>query len=822
MMATLKRGWIKKVIDGVSTKVFPITHVKSIYYNYTQNKTLADKLNDIDTEIESTKNKVGNISVTKESVTDALGYTPYTPNEIDNKFSALETNIDWKEAVDTYDDISTAYPNPEDGWTVNVKDTDYTYRYNGTEWVPISANAIPKATNSVDGLMSKEDYTKVQNLSENMTNHVNDTNNPHSLTKEQIGLGNVDNTSDLDKPISTAMQSALDSIVGKIGTIDISSVANTITGAIVALSEASGGNHNHTSLSDVTSIKFAKSNSNYGVAEITPGSNTALSQNILNCPSLFPNASDNYLGMLSNPWYMVASKTLTMVTSTEGYTATLTAETYSNHNNITVAKIIAGCTISPSSTESFTLGDKGNSWKQVYSSELQLFTGTDPYYGSLKGAYESGKGIRIITSASFVPYGSGQTLGTTSEYWSAIYCSRMSNSSETSVIRLLSTGIAMTGDIYPYATAQSNGKLNNPWMFGYFSNFYFVPSGQTEKYATMYGLVENSVVNIYTDSAIIPTSAYSTTTTLGSSSKQWYGVYTSRIYSSGESYGFLFSDGVMVKGNFYPYTSNNYTLGTSSYLFSGIYASNVYTKAFETDITSDSSVPALLPPATLNSSYSSRAQVGTQDKPFNRFYASEAYRFTNGMWWNGISFAESESVSYGSSGEATSTGKTLIIGESPLQLLVSTSVASFTGINGAYFSNGSYSGSDEKIKTFTNDVSDDLSMLVKLFDIIKLRSFKYRYKPDSIIIGVNAEELESDMYSVGLDPSKYGILQIEYDKHLSRGDTEEDDKFYPKFISVSYERLATLAIAKIQDMEKTHVDRLNSLEQRLLELEQKG
>lgn len=58
-MATFKRGWIKKVIDGVSTKVFPITHVKSIYYNYTQNKTLADKLNDIDTEIESTKNKVG-------------------------------------------------------------------------------------------------------------------------------------------------------------------------------------------------------------------------------------------------------------------------------------------------------------------------------------------------------------------------------------------------------------------------------------------------------------------------------------------------------------------------------------------------------------------------------------------------------------------------------------------------------------------------------------------------------------------------------------------------------------------------------------------
>ena len=80
--------------------------------------------------------------------------------DIDNKLSALETNIDWKETVETYDDIATIYPNPEDGWTVNTKDNNITYRYNGSEWVAISANAIPKATNSVDGLLSKEDHAK--------------------------------------------------------------------------------------------------------------------------------------------------------------------------------------------------------------------------------------------------------------------------------------------------------------------------------------------------------------------------------------------------------------------------------------------------------------------------------------------------------------------------------------------------------------------------------------------------------------------------------------------------------------------------------------
>lgn len=733
-MATLKRGWIKKVIDGVSTKVFPITHVKSIYYNYTQNKTLADKLNDIDAEIESTKNKVGNISVTKESVTDALGYTPYTPNEIDNKFSALETNIDWKEAVDTYDDIATTYPNPEDGWTVNVKDTDYTYRYNGTEWVPISANAIPKATNSVDGLMSKEDYTKVQNLSENMTNHVNDTNNPHSLTKEQIGLGNVDNTSDLDKPISTAMQSALDSIVGKIGTTDISSVANTITGAIVALSEASGGDHNHTSLTNLTSLQFA------AASDVT----------------------DSTTPIISTIRYL------------SGYVGSGTA--------VYGTALTVNTSLVPTEDEKFSLGIDGKTWESICVHTMH-------YVGEINFSEASSSNQAYIK------------------------CYQNSNISQTTL---------MISSIIPYASGQYFGTINDPWEYGYFTKINLV--ADSSNYATIYASTYTSSgvsrLKLYVGAAICPSNPY--TSSLGLSDNAWNNVYAQQIYSTGGAYGFHLNGGVFIKGNLYPLTNNGYSLGNTTNLFSGIYGSNVYTKAFETDITSDSSVPALVPPATLNSSYSSRAQVGTQAKPFKKFYASEAYHFTNGTWWNGISFTESTSVTYGSSGGTTSTGKTLTIGESGLQLLVSTSVASFTCTNGAYFSNGSYSGSDEKIKTFTNDVSDDLSMLVKLFDIIKLRSFKYRYKPDSILIGVNAEELESDMYSVGLDPSKYGILQIEYDKHLSRGDTEEDDKFYSKFISVSYERLATLAIAKIQDMERTHVDRLNSLEQRLLELEQKG
>ena len=97
----------------------------------------------------------------------------YTKNEVDNKFSALETAIDWKEAVNTFADLSTAYPHPDDGWTVNVKDTDYTYRWSGTAWIAISANAIPKATQSVDGLLSKEDKAALDDTNVKKHTHSN-------------------------------------------------------------------------------------------------------------------------------------------------------------------------------------------------------------------------------------------------------------------------------------------------------------------------------------------------------------------------------------------------------------------------------------------------------------------------------------------------------------------------------------------------------------------------------------------------------------------------------------------------------------------------
>jgi hypothetical protein len=61
-------------------------------------------------------------------------------------------------------------------------------------------------------LQGSDITTLLNNISANNTtfnNHITNTSNPHSTTKAQVGLGNVDNTSDLNKPISTATQTAL-------------------------------------------------------------------------------------------------------------------------------------------------------------------------------------------------------------------------------------------------------------------------------------------------------------------------------------------------------------------------------------------------------------------------------------------------------------------------------------------------------------------------------------------------------------------------------------------------------------------------------------
>lgn len=100
------------------------------------------------------------------------------------------------------------------------------------------SHTINAATTSQAGLMSSSDKTKLDGLKDqagitsdinavqtNLKTHINNKSNPHEVTKDQVGLGNVDNTSDANKPISNATQTALN---GKFSATDGNALKQTI------------------------------------------------------------------------------------------------------------------------------------------------------------------------------------------------------------------------------------------------------------------------------------------------------------------------------------------------------------------------------------------------------------------------------------------------------------------------------------------------------------------------------------------------------------------------------------------------------------------
>ena len=128
--------------------------------------------------------------------------------------------------------------------------------------------------------------------------------------------------------------------------------------------------------------------------------------------------------------------------------------------------------------------------------------------------------------------------------------------------------------------------------------------------------------------------------------------------------------------------------------------------------------------------------------------------------------------------------------------------------------------SDEKIKTFTDDIQTDEEKLIKLFDIINPKSYNYKYlSTDKLHIGFSAQEVEKSFKELDIDPEKYSILDIQYNYMLTRGNGEEEDfKYYTKYMSISYTDLHNLAMLKIKDMEEKHTARLTAIENTLQQL----
>ena len=117
----------------------------------------------------------------------------------------------------------------ESGKIYVALDTLLTYRWSGSAYVEISQSLAlgETSTTAYRGDRGKIAY-----------DHTFLTNNPHSVTKAQVGLGNCDNTSDADKPVSTAGQTALD-LKANLATPDFTGQVDLVSGALTIRDNAS-------------------------------------------------------------------------------------------------------------------------------------------------------------------------------------------------------------------------------------------------------------------------------------------------------------------------------------------------------------------------------------------------------------------------------------------------------------------------------------------------------------------------------------------------------------------------------------------------------
>lgn len=128
-----------------------------------------------DTQINAVTNEVTTARTSKngtvhQNIKARLDAIETNADTIKNSITTAINGLSWKPTVATFAELATQYPNAQDGWCANVTADGCLYRYTKAnagatgQWIKISANAIPKASASIDGLMSKEHFTKLEGM----------------------------------------------------------------------------------------------------------------------------------------------------------------------------------------------------------------------------------------------------------------------------------------------------------------------------------------------------------------------------------------------------------------------------------------------------------------------------------------------------------------------------------------------------------------------------------------------------------------------------------------------------------------------------------
>lgn len=176
---------------------------------------------------------------------------------INEQFIQVKTKANFESRLSAGDVKNTSIAFIEDTNEIWAKGHYYPCPYSATEITNLLNNKVDKESGK--SLVADELITKLTGLDDqntidaainavqgNLTTHINDKDNPHEVTKAQIGLSDVDNTSDANKPISTATQTALNNKVDKTTTVNGHALSENVT-----VTKADVGLNNVDNTSDV-------------------------------------------------------------------------------------------------------------------------------------------------------------------------------------------------------------------------------------------------------------------------------------------------------------------------------------------------------------------------------------------------------------------------------------------------------------------------------------------------------------------------------------------------------------------------------------------
>lgn len=159
-------------------------------------------------------NIAGNVTVQqlKENILSSKGQ-PNGLAELDSNGKIPTAQLpSYVDDVYEYSSYETLPREGESGKVYVTIDTNKVYRWSGTTYVEISQSV---QLGESEWTAYRGDRGKVA------YEHTLNKNNPHNVTKRDIGLSNVDNTSDINKPISLATNSAINQLNDKIESMNL-------------------------------------------------------------------------------------------------------------------------------------------------------------------------------------------------------------------------------------------------------------------------------------------------------------------------------------------------------------------------------------------------------------------------------------------------------------------------------------------------------------------------------------------------------------------------------------------------------------------------